>query len=119
MADHFRVVVKVVFVLDFADDLLDQVLDGDQTVNAAEFIDHQSHMRAFGPHFQQQLQHLHERGDEQNLALDLGKGKVPVPSAPGQNVLDMDHARRIVEGFAVNRQPGVAFLGQQVDQLRQ
>ena len=35
----------VVLVLDLADDLLDQILDGDEPVDAAELVDHQRHMR--------------------------------------------------------------------------
>src|SRR5437868_10189825 len=36
----------IVFVLDLADDLLDQILDCDEPVGAAEFVDHERQMLA-------------------------------------------------------------------------
>ena len=47
----------VVLVLDLADDLLDQILDRHQPVDAAELVDHHRDMRA-------RLAHLHEQVED-------------------------------------------------------
>ncbi len=113
----FRVVV--VFVLDFADDLLDHVLDGKQSVDAAEFVDHQGHVRSFGPHLEQQLQNFHRRRDEQDTPQYLRQPELRVLSPPREHVLDVDHADGVVQSLPIHRQTGVPFLGHHLDDFGQ
>ena len=54
-----RPVDLVVLVLDVADDHLDQVLDRDQAVGAAVFVDHQRHVDAGRLHLHQQIDGRH------------------------------------------------------------
>ena len=67
-----RRLVAVVLVVDLADDLLDDVLDRDQPVGAAIFVDHQRQMDARGLHLRQQIDRPHRRRHEQQLADDVG-----------------------------------------------
>ncbi len=53
--DELRRCRIVVLVLDFADDLLDQILDGDETVDAAELVDDHGHVNAREPHLLEQV----------------------------------------------------------------
>ena len=65
-----RPVGLVVLVLDVADDRLDHVLDRDEAVGAAVFVDHQRHMRVRGLHLHQQVERRHRRRREQHRAQD-------------------------------------------------
>ena len=47
--------VGLVLVADVADDLLQQIFDGDQAGDAAVFIDHDAHVLLFALHLAQQL----------------------------------------------------------------
>ena len=58
----------LVLFLDLADDLLDQILDGDQPVDAAIFVDHQRHVDAPLAHLQKQVEHPHAGRDEHHGA---------------------------------------------------
>ena len=111
--------IAIVFVLDFADDLLDHVLDGEQSVDAAEFVDHQGHVRSFRPHLEQQLQNLHRRRDEQDTPQYLRQPERRVLPPPREHVLDVDHADGVVESLPVNRQTRMPFLGHHLDDLGQ
>ena len=53
---------------DVAHDLLDDVLDRDQAVGAAIFVDHQRQMGVGGLHLEQQIQRPHRRRHEQDGA---------------------------------------------------
>jgi hypothetical protein len=50
LLDHRRRFVAVMFVVDLADHLLDNVFDRDQSIGAAIFIDHKCQMNARGLH---------------------------------------------------------------------
>ena len=63
----------VVLVGDFADDLLDDVLDRSEAVGAAVFVHHQRQMDARGLHARQQVDRPHRRRHEQDFAHDLGR----------------------------------------------
>ena len=71
--DHAGRLVLVVLVGDIADDLLDDVLDRDEAVGAAVFVDHQREMDARGLHLGEQVDRRHRRRHEQDLAHDLGR----------------------------------------------
>ena len=78
-----RAFVQIVFVVDLAHDLFDQILDGDEPVGAAIFVDHKRQMQAGGAHLEQQIHRAHRRRREQQLALDLGDGYF----GPAQNAV--------------------------------
>ena len=65
----------VVLVLDVADDDLDDVLDRDQAVGAAIFVDHQGQVRARRLHLDEQVDRRHRGRHEQHRAQDLGAGQ--------------------------------------------
>jgi hypothetical protein len=67
--------VFVVFVGDFADDLLDDVLHRYDAVGAAIFVDHKREMNAARLHAREQIHRTHGRRHEQNLTRDLGRGQ--------------------------------------------
>ncbi len=62
----------VVLVLDVADDRLDHVLDRDQTVGAAVFVDHQRHMRARHLHAQEKIERRHRGRGVEDRPQDAG-----------------------------------------------
>jgi hypothetical protein len=137
----------VMLIGDVADDLLDQVLDAHQPVGPAIFVDHDGHVDAGGLHFHEQVGGAHRWRHEQqgpyqpglpyrnrkvlrpqdHSGIDLflrvfrpaaaaRPGEAPL-GHPAQEVLDVDHSRRVVEGFAVNRQARVIGIGEAVEQL--
>ena len=110
--DQLRAVGDVVLVLDLADDLLDQILDGDEPVDAAELVDDERQMLARQAHLQQQVEHPHGGRHEQHLAQDRlqieGPGSRRAADA-AQQILDVDEADDVVEGFAIDRQARMAM----------
>ena len=107
-------------VPDFADDGLHQILDGGEAVDASEFVDHQRQMRAGRAHLDEKIDHRHRRGNEEDFAHQTGKvGRLPVlgQSPVIEEIADMDHADRVVEGLAVDRQPGVSGPAHDLDDL--
>ena len=58
---QFRRLGLVVLVLDVADDRLDHVLDRNEPVGAAVFVDHQRHMGARRLHAEQEIERGHRR----------------------------------------------------------
>ena len=62
----------VVLVLDIAHDDLDDILDRDETVGPAIFVDHERHMRARRLHSHEKIKRRHGRRDEQHRADDAG-----------------------------------------------
>ena len=122
-------------VLDLADDLLDDVLDRDEAVGAAIFVDHQRQMDARRLHAREQVDRRHRRRHEQDLAHDLGRRQrhrqidgleieaggerllalgvlVRVDRGArgheGDQVADVHHADRIVERVVVDHQARMA-----------
>ena len=73
LAHDRRHCVLVVLVGDLADDLLDDVLDRDEAVGAAIFVDHQRQMDARRLHARQQIDRPHRGRHEQDFAHDLGR----------------------------------------------
>ena len=64
----------VVLVLDLAHHLLHQVLDGDETVGAAIFVDYQGKVDARRLHLEQQIDQRHRGGHVENIARDVDVG---------------------------------------------
>ena len=100
----------VVLVLDLADDLLDQVLDGHQPVDAAELVDHHRHVDARLAHLHQQIEDRHRRRARTAALRSSRRGEPASPSLGdrGQHVLDVDEADHVVERLAIDRQARVA-----------
>ena len=136
--------VAVVLVVDFADDLLDDVLDRHQAVGAAIFVDHERQMDARRLHLRQQVDRRHRRRHVEQLAGDVGfaqrqrqidgaqvetgrrrffafrlgrqLGARP-HSHEREQVADMNDAFGIVEVFVVDDETGMRRALEHVDQL--
>ena len=136
----------VVLVLDVADDRLDDVLDRNQSVGPAIFVDHQRHVRPRRLHLHQQIERGHRRRREQNRPAGSGlrtsgmfmptstpdaRSRAEVSDFGGAKPNLGSEARKstksrmwiipcgIVEGFAENRQAGMAGGAEQREQLAQ
>ena len=70
---HRRALILVVLVGDIADDELDQILDRDQPIAAAVFVDDEREMDARRLHLGEQIERRHRRRRVQDLADDLGR----------------------------------------------
>lgn len=99
---------RVVLVLDFADDLLDQVFDGDQSMGPAIFVDDHRHVDAGLAHLLQKVGDRHGFGNEEDVAPDAAhvEGSVAVPLP--HDVADVDHAHDVVEIAAMDGHARVA-----------
>ena len=143
LGDHRFVVV--VLVLDVADDHLDDVLQRNQAVCAAIFVDDQRHLGACRLHALHQVGCEHRRRHEQNGAdeVELTDGAVEVDLGEierrvgclglarpalldagatgdvGQHVADMDHASGIVERLDIDRHARMSRLLDKAQQLAQ
>ena len=111
---------------DVADDLLDDVLDRNQPVGAAIFVDHQRQMGVRGLHLQQQFQHGHGGRREQDIVLDPGDrhfAQTEIPVAFGfqkfEHALQMHEADGVVERLAIDRQARMLRLAEQQDEIGQ
>jgi 1-deoxy-D-xylulose-5-phosphate reductoisomerase len=60
-------------VLDLADDFLDDILDADQPLGAAELVDHDRKVHPFGAHPGEQVEDAHRFGDEQRRTKQASK----------------------------------------------
>ena len=69
---------RVVLVADVADDLLDQVLEGDDAVGAAVLVDDDRQVLAFAAHLRQRDQHALGAGHAFDLARDVTDGAAAV-----------------------------------------
>src|SRR5690606_26111276 len=69
--DDLRRDVEIEFVVQLADDGGDQVVDRDQPVDTAEFIDDKGDMHLGLAHLQQQVHHAHGGGNHQHVAHDV------------------------------------------------
>ena len=103
-----RALDLVVLVGDVADDLLEQVLDGDEPIDAAVLVDDERHVDASGLHLLQQHPDRHrgrriEQRPDQLLEVELSGGR---PEAVDQRqVLQVHEPERLVERLAEDRQP--------------
>ena len=92
------------FVFNVADYLLDEILNRDQAVNTAEFIDHKRHMQPLNTHLQQKFQNRHRRRNKERVADDLADPSFLTAFPAGQQVLDVQHANNIIEFISEHRQ---------------
>ena len=109
----------VVFVLDLADDGLDQVLDGHQPVDAAVFVDHQRHVDPFTLHLLQQHADRHRRRRVQHRAQQLLQ-REPAAGAEAVlqgKVLQKHRTLRMVERALVHWQARETVGAEDLDQF--
>ena len=132
----------IVLVLDVADHHLDEVLDRDEAVRAAVFVDHQGHVGARRLHSDEEIDRRHRGwgeehgpkdpgGRERHREVDLaearrllaGSLRAARPAGLGprrdvvEEVADMNHALRVVEGLAEHRQARVSGGAEKLEQF--
>ena len=118
------------FVLDFADDRLKQILDGDETVGAAVLVDDDGHVDALLLHLLQQIAHRHQRRHEEHGADDFELvdgllqrrrdeadrhflfGIEHRRGDAAQRILDVDEADDVVDRVLVDRDARVIDLAE-------
>jgi hypothetical protein len=108
----------VVLVADVADDLLDQVLDGDHAGRAAVLVDHQCRLQAVGPHLGHQgiaVEGGRDGGHRHRQYLEPGAG--PHLGGYREHLLDVHDADGLVEVPVDHGEPGEAGLGGRGDQI--
>src|SRR5688572_11338145 len=117
--EDLRLLVDVMLVVDVADDLLDEILDGNESVGTAIFVDDECEMNMCRLHLQEEIEGGHGARDVEHFPLQLGDRRI----APAQgavlglfdqrdDILDVDHAERIVEGLAIDRQTRMLRLAE-------
>ena len=67
----------VMLVGDLADHLLDQILDGDEPVSAAIFVDDEGEMQPRHLHLEQEVEHRHRARHVEDLARDADGADAP------------------------------------------
>ena len=108
-------------VLDLADHLLDQILDGRQPVDPAIFVDHQRHVDALALHLPQQDadrhagRHVKQRA-KHRLKLEHLVDGAPEAVAQGK-ILQVDHAQRLIQRLPIDWQPRKAVVAEHRHQL--
>jgi hypothetical protein len=98
--------VEVVLVLDVADDLFQHVLDGDQTGDAAVFVDHDRHVVARRPEFSQQNVQALRFGNEDRRAQRVAQVEF-LAGEIAQQILGEQDAEHVVLAFADRRKARV------------
>jgi hypothetical protein len=114
------------FVLDLADNLLDDVLDRHQPVGAAELVDDDCHVGAPAAHVGKQVEHRHRGRNEQHRPRH-GHGRrrpraIAREERVGQHridVFDQQHPRHLIKAFAVERKPAVPGFAEPGDDGRE
>ena len=99
--------ILVEFVADFADDLLENILDRDHPRGAAVFIDQDGHMRAFLLHFPKQFLDRYRFGYRHGRMNQLGQVDVGIVIKLQKELLGVHHADDLVLVTAYNRKTGV------------
>ena len=129
-----RLVLHVMLVGDLADHLFDQILDGDEPVSAAIFVDHEREVEPRRLHLEQEIEHRHRVRHVKELPRDIhgAHGALEVDFAeiessrsarfrlrrdPRHQIADVDHAARIVERFVIERQARMLRLAEHAHQL--
>ena len=102
------------FVLDLADDFLDQILDRDEPVGARELVDHHRQMHALRAHVGEHVERVARLRDIERLTHQHGPvaRRGLAPGEDGEDVLDVDHADHIVELVAVDGHARMAMFGE-------
>ena len=110
------------FVLDFADDLLEQVLHSDEALGAAVFVDDDSHLDGFFLNFLEEVVEAFGLGNEVGAVLfDVVEGQ-PLPVVSGKVFEEfdgVDDADDVVEVVLVHRDAVKAGFDDGLDGFRQ
>ena len=111
---------RFVLVGDLADDLLEDVLDGDQAGGAAVLVDDDRDVDALGLHLAQQLVDRlglrHEAG-VRITSSTVGRRRSAASWAAADEVLEVDDADHVVDVLADHRDPGEAAAQRQGERL--
>src|SRR5215471_11451636 len=107
----------VVFVLDLPDDFLDEVLDRDQTIDAAKLVDHHRDVRARLAHLHEQVKDRHRRRDKEHLAQEGEQLCLTPLGNRAQDILDVNEADHVVQRLAIDRNARVTLLDHTRDDL--
>ena len=105
--------LRIVFVVNVADDLLDDVFDGGQARHAAVFVDHDGHVIVAFPELGEQRIQAFALGDVDDRAENFGDlnrvAGVILPEIT-QQVLGQHDAGHLVAVLAHHRKPGMARI---------
>ena len=108
----------VVFVLDLADDLFQDVLDGDQPGGAAVLVGDDRDVDAISTQLPEEIVQPLRFGDDVGRAKELLDGQRPRRSDDeGQEILGVEDPHDLIDRLAEDRQAGVALLGDRVDDV--
>ena len=107
------------FILDLANDFLDQILDGDDPVHPRIFIQHHRQMNSPGSHVGQHVQRTARLRNIDRLAHQHGpvSRRRITAGQIGEDILDVNHPDHPVQRFAIDRHPAVAMFGKQGHQF--
>src|SRR6185437_8377512 len=107
-----------VFFADFADDLFDQILEGDDAGHQAVFVDDHGHLLIFELHFLQQFGAELRFRDEEGRANQFAHGAAPgFAGGHLEHVARDDDSRDVVEIFVVDRHAGKFRLDDEAAQI--
>ena len=101
-----------------ADDFLEQVFERDDPLDPAELVDHDGHVpmhRLKLPEHGLERRHV---GNEVHRAQDRLQVDVAGAVEVRQQILDVEDTDDVVEGGAINRDPGVVGASDQLEDLR-
>ncbi len=118
---HRRHLIGVVLVGNLADDLLQHVLDGDQSGGCAVLINEQGDVDAVSLHFLEQVIERLGVRNEHRRAHDLGHGDVPGCAGrvirAAHQILEIHHPQDVVDVLPDDRDAGVATADRQRSRL--
>ena len=113
-----RLALDVVLVANLADDLFEQVLDGDQAGGAAVLVDDDGHLRLPPLHLLQQLRHALALGHEMRRAHQRRHRRLRA-RRQRHEILHEHDADDVVEVVAIDRHARVLLLAEQRAQILQ
>ena len=109
----------VVLVKYLPDNLLDEVLEGNQPESTAVFVNHDGHVCVALLQGAHQFVHARRGGNEERLAHDGVEAEGAVVAGQGQEILGEHDAHDVVERVVVDRQARVATAAHDLDHLLQ
>ena len=116
----------VVLVRDVTDQLLNEVLQGNQTGGSAVLINHNRHVRGLALHLTKQVHGALRLGLKTSRAHQLNHGRqggtrggLTVQNEGAHRVLQVEHAQNLIARIANHRHAGVARTQEQAQRLTQ
>src|SRR5438876_5223742 len=104
--------LAVELVLDLADELLDDVLEGDESGGAADLVDHDREGHALAAELGERAVEVGRLGEVERLAHELAHRAL---RRRADDVLHVDDPDDVVEVLAVDRDAGEGALPEQLD----